>query len=92
MLLNDGMEVLKLNSDKIWQTRRYPTVSQEVSWLSSNDVADGAGEVEQPPLPLNNNKLPPSITSTSVEDCKSKTYSFESRNVEIEGDNDLWEV
>jgi hypothetical protein len=196
-LLHDGMEVLKLNSDKMWQTR-YLTVSQEVTWLS-NEVADGTSEVEssnfpkallwvkkftagkdqsvngiekngkggilfshvacveeltgrhipvskkqllgkfkdsvtvvlkstdeggskivyfrcgtrqealvlcagcnmisrllhankQPLLPLNNNKLPPSITSTSVEDSKSKAYTFESRNVEIEGDNDLWEV
>jgi hypothetical protein len=196
-LLHDGMEVLKLNSDKIWQTR-YLTVSQEVTWLS-NEVAGGAKEAEssnfpkallwvkkltaskdqsvngiekngkggilfshvacveeltgrhipvskkqlhgkfkdsvtvvlkstdeggskivyfrcgtrqealvlcagcnmiskllhankQPLLPLNNKKLPPSITSTSVEDSRSKADTFESRNVEIEGDNDLWEV
>jgi hypothetical protein len=47
---------------------------------------------KQPLLPLNNKKLPPFITSTSVEDSKSKTDTFESRNVEIEGDNNLWEV
>ncbi len=47
---------------------------------------------KQPLLPLNSNKLPPSITSAPIEDPKSKAKVLESKNVEIEGDNDLWEV
>ena len=41
-LRNDGMEALKLNSEKIWQVR-YLTVSKEVSWLKTEND-DDAGD------------------------------------------------
>lgn len=48
-LKNHGMEVLKLNRDKKWQTR-YLVVSKEVLWLSAADVNSHSGDRGQCPL------------------------------------------
>lgn len=47
---------------------------------------------KQPLLPVNSNKMISPANSTSIDNNKSKIQVFESKKVEVEGDNDLWEV
>jgi len=48
-LKQHGMEVLKLNRDKKWQTR-YLVVSKEVLWLNADEVNGHSGDRGQCPL------------------------------------------